>query len=67
MKCLDCAKLNLQAVPQMAKLGCGRCPHDPPATFVSFAFNRSCAKFEPAKPEVVEARIAWDKKRQSSK
>lgn len=64
MNCLGCAKLNLQAYKAHAKEGMGRCPEDPPATFVSFTFERSCGKFAAAKPEVVEARIAWNKKRQ---
>ena len=62
MKCLQCARADLQAKPQFTKLGMAACPLDPTGTFVSLTFERSCKKFNPAPAEVVAKRETWAKK-----
>ncbi len=61
-QCLECSKLDLQGNRAMAKLGFGRCPHDPTSAFVSVTFNRVCKKLQPAPAETVAARVTWAKK-----
>lgn len=62
-QCLACALLeDLRKTPQHAAVGWGRCPGDPPATFVNIGLARQCGKFKAAPADVASKRIAWFKK-----
>lgn len=62
MKCLNCEKFDLQSNRAMAKVGFGRCPKDPAATFVSATFERSCKSFKQAPAAITGPRETWAKK-----
>lgn len=60
VQCLACANLeDLRKTPQHAAVGWGRCPGDPPGTFVSIGTQRQCNKFRAAPAQVAEARVKW--------
>ena len=64
MICLGCAHLDLKASPAMSARGFGKCKHEPMSgRHVSFAFDRQCATYQLASPEIVTARAAWNEKR----
>lgn len=59
VECLNCKNLDLKSCPAEAKEGYGRCTIDPPGVFVRVQMARNCASYDPAAPEIVEARIVW--------
>lgn len=65
MKCLSCAKLDLQKYPAHSRAGIGKCEHEQLAgTFVSIAHHRACPQFVAASGEVAQARINWYEKKE---
>ena len=59
VRCLECAGLDLQGNPELAKAGTGRCLNAMAPHFVSILMSRNCVPFEQAPPEQVQARDRW--------
>jgi hypothetical protein len=59
VKCLECAKLDLQAFPKHAVIGLGKCKSDQLGEFRGFGRQRECKDFEAADAEVVQKRVTW--------
>lgn len=57
--CLACRFLDLKGMPEHAKTGFGQCTVAEPVHFVSVQMARNCKLFEPAAPDLVEARDTW--------
>lgn len=59
ISCADCKHFNLRDAGQMARLGCGRCAFDKPATTYPALRLRECGKFEAADEAITAKRRQW--------
>lgn len=66
-KCIECQNLDMQARPEMTKLGFPRCKKLPTYEYVSIKRDLDCEKFTPANIEVIEKRVVWCSQRDLSK
>ena len=60
VNCIDCVHFNLRGHPSMASQGYGTCDLDRrTGVFQSAIFDRTCAGFKAADPEIAARRRAW--------